>query len=342
MQAKDVNIQDDLLRHFLDLMKFGNGVNRDVVTELNAMQRDIVKLLDQGTMTEWRASRLNSVLDDIDSTVARYYAGIENSVTGSVAAIPPVSSNVAVGAISDALQGSMFVGLPSDSILDRLATNTMIQGAPQAAWWAKQSTDRAFRFQSVVRRGVSTGLANPHIIKAVKDEIGVSKRHAETLVRTSILTVSNESLLATYKANDSVIKGVEWVATLDSRTCLHCAPRDGLTWTLDRRGVGHKVSYRTPPLHFSCRCLLSPITKTFKELGLPYDEPPPINRSSVGGPVGGNMDFEAFLKRQGKEFQKEVLGTRRLKMWRNDDITLLDLINNQDRVLTIDAIKKKL
>ena len=340
-QAKDVKISDTLLAYNIDLMRMSNGVVRNVIAELKALEVAIVKLLDQGTITEWRKARLNKTLSDINKTTKRFYERIEEIALDGTQGVALTSAEVVATSITEAFQGALTATLPSDAVLEKLATNAMIQGAPQVAWWGKQSPDSVFRFQNAVRRGVTAGLANQHIIKSVRDELGVSQRHAETLVRTSILTVSNESLMDSYKANADVLKGVEWVATLDSRTCMQCAPRDGLTWTLDGKGIGHRVSFRTPPIHFSCRCIMSAITRTFKEMGIDLPELKPIDRSSVAGPVGGNMDFEAFLKRQGKEFQKEVLGEKRVELWRDGKITLLDLINGQGRVLTLDEIKNR-
>ena len=57
-----------------------------------------------------------------------------------------------------------------------------------------------------------------------------------------------------YKANSDVIIGVEWLATLDFRTCLVCGVLDGTRYKV--KGKKPKV-----PAHENCRCLYLPVTE---------------------------------------------------------------------------------
>lgn len=78
------------------------------------------------------------------------------------------------------------------------------------------------------------------------------------------------------KSRDCVI-GVEWLATLDFRTCPQCKSLDGVRW---KRGEKHPK----PPLHPGCRCVLIPVTE-LTDLG--NDVPRPV----------ANADFEALAKK---------------------------------------------
>src|SRR5438105_8691570 len=63
-----------------------------------------------------------------------------------------------------------------------------------------------------------------------------TRNQAEALVRTSVLAVSNEAQLQTFKENDDLVKGVQWISTLDAKTCEICAALDGLEWEYPESG----------------------------------------------------------------------------------------------------------
>jgi len=66
-----------------------------------------------------------------------------------------------------------------------------------------------------------------------------------TLVRTSVNQVSNTASQQTYRANREITDNFIFVATLDSRTSLTCATKDGKEYSYDDGPI--------PPLHFNCR-----------------------------------------------------------------------------------------
>lgn len=75
---------------------------------------------------------------------------------------------------------------------------------------------------------------------------------AEMIARTEILRASNEGALLIYEANQDVLKGFQWRATLDERVCPICGQLDGEQWTF-------KDEYPVPPSHARCRCAILPV-----------------------------------------------------------------------------------
>jgi hypothetical protein len=193
------------------------------------------------------------------------------------------------------------------------------------------------------------GETNQQIIKRIVGSPSVpgimdtARANAASLVQTSVQTVANDARLATFKENSDLIKGVKQISTLDSHTSLICIAYSGGEWDLDGNPInGTTLPFNGgPPRHFNCRSVLVPITKTFRELGIPIDEPQPTTRASTDGPVSAKTTFDDFLKRKGQAFQDEVLGKGRADLWRTGKMTLSQLVNGEGNPLTLEELRSK-
>jgi hypothetical protein len=85
---------------------------------------------------------------------------------------------------------------------------------------------------------------------------------------------------------------------------------------------------------------MTPVTKTFKELGIDLPEFPGTTRSASGGPVAADMSFDSFIKRKGPAFADELLGPGRAQLWREKKITLSQLLDQLGRPLTLKELKR--
>lgn len=329
MKRKDQNISDDLITYNLNLIKYGNKTTREVLTFLGKMEADILSQLDSD-LPEWKKSRLNKVLKSIGETTTAYYEDIAASVGADLIPIPAAAQSAFNGAVAENI-GAEFTALASKKRLEAMATTSLIQGAPNAAWWKKQDTDLKFKIQNTLRQGHAQGVGIHSITRDMKSIMGVAKRTAETLVRTSIMTVNNDALEQLYKNNSDVVDKVEWLATLDSRTCKYCMSMDGRKYDLE-------ATKPQIPAHMNCRCIYSPVTKTWRQMGIDIDELEPARRS-MDDIVPGETTFDKFLDRKGKVFQDDMLGPGRAQLWRDGKITISDLVNNRGRELSLAELK---
>jgi hypothetical protein len=139
-----------------------------------------------------------------------------------------------------------------------------------------------------------------------------------------------------------VIKGTKWISALDTRVCDMCLARADKEWNNKRKPIEHGIPFSVPPIHYNDRCVLTAITKSFKELGFPdIREPKPGERASVDGPVSGKTTIDDFLKKKGKSWQDETLGVGRADLWRAGKIDLENLIDGTGRPLTLKQLKEK-
>ena len=96
-----------------------------------------------------------------------------------------------------------------------------------------------------------------------------------------------------------------------------------------------------PPLHFRCRSILLPITKTFRELGLDIDEIPSGTRSSIDGRVSSDTTFEQWFEGKPATFQESYLGIQRYKLFKDGVINFSDLVNQNGKTLTVKQLLEK-
>ena len=171
-----------------------------------------------------------------------------------------------------------------------------------------------------------------------------SAANARVLVHSSVQAVANAARLASFQQNADLIECLVWLSTLDSHTCLLCAMRDLHEYSLhDQEPINHTQEWAGGPgaIHFSCRCVLSTRTKSFKDLGIELDEPGESTRPSDGGPVSSKMNFKDFLASKDKAWRAEFLGAGRAEMYEVGKITLNDLMNLKGRKLTLEELRGK-
>ena len=171
-----------------------------------------------------------------------------------------------------------------------------------------------------------------------------SAANARALVHSSVQAVANAARLASFQQNSDLIECLVWLATLDSHTCLLCAMRDLHEYSLhDQEPINHTHEWAGGPgaIHFSCRCVLSTRTKSFKDLGIELDEPGESTRPSDGGAVSSKLNFKDFLASKDKAWRAEYLGPGRAEMYESGKITLNDLMNLKGRKLTLEELRAK-
>jgi len=248
-------------------------------------------------------------------------------------------------------------------VIDR----TLIEGQPlfsylkkdgSPGWWDSLSASSRDRIARDIRKsllmGESTDQATRRLLGKARGDVdhgslGMTKRQAEAVARTSIHAVTNATRGQFYEDNNDIVEGISSLATLDSRTTIQCRSYDGLKWRLpDYKPIGgHGKVHLPPPRHWRCRSVMTPILaeldeidRKAKEMGLELE---PAIRAARDGPrerrsASGNMD--GWLRTQGEEKQNAMLGKGRAELWREGKVTLQDLINAQGETLPLEQLRR--
>lgn len=338
----ETQLTDEIIKHSLDLMRLAAGEQRVAEGLLGELVGDLKKLLASQTLSEASKAQIEALIADADAAIKARYTAIAASTDTRTLAI--VIAEKTVAAISEHFPLSAL--LPTPETLASLVDDVLIEGAPSSAWWGKQADDLSIKFGSQVRQGVINGETNEKIVSRITSRTnGImtgARRNVRTLVHSSVQAAANNARLATYRNNSRLIKGVRQLSTLDGRTSDVCIAYSDAEWDLDGNPLkGTTLPFNGgPPRHFSCRSILTPIPKTFKDIGLDIPEPTDVGqRASSLGPVAGDTTFDAFLKRQPASFADKVLGKGRAELWRKGKISLRDLVSGTGRPLTLDQLR---
>jgi len=343
------DILDAIIRTQLDLYRLDAGTRKQVIEILLRMQAELVSKLASNDLTVFNKRRLNQLLGEAQQVIEQYYTMAEGQLAIDLHGAGKVTAISATNSLTQAI--TLDAKLPTETFFKALVSNILIQGAPATEWWARQSMDTSFRFANAVRQGLAQGETNAHIIARIVGKRGypgimeIARNSAAALVQTSVQSVANAARLETFKKNTDIIIRLRWLTALDGHVCPLCMARADKEWTNTEDGthepVGHAMPFENPPIHFNDRCVLVPITKTYKELGLDIPEPKPGTRASSEGQVAADTTFAAYLKRRTVAEQDAQLGHGRAQLWRDGTITLQQLVNGQGRELTLAELKVK-
>jgi SPP1 gp7 family putative phage head morphogenesis protein len=344
MKKSDIAIADEILSNAIRIERFTASEKKKLFKVFLQMQTELKAKLASG-FTPYEKTRLTKLLKDCTAIINTFYGGIQSEFdyVGLVKA-EAAATQTAIASIG------LEASLPSAAVLKAMVSDSLIQGAPLKDWWEKMGADTAFKFAAQVRQGVVAGETLQQVImrivgskkKGIVGIMEISHRHASTLVHDSIMQIANDARMAVYKANADIMKGFEWLSTLDSNTCVSCMAYSGAQWDMEGKPIKGNLPLQHPPQHPNCRCVLTPLTKSYKELGLNISEMPVGTRASDEGQVKADMSFSEFLGRKTVEQQDEMLGKGRAELWRKKIITLNQLLDFTGKPLTLKQLSARI
>ena len=358
MATVNDKVLDAITGHSVDLTRLEASLQAGVLKQLKVLERDLIKKLKNASLEAnsipLQRKRMQVLLSQTKKTIKEAYVKIDAKEATNLTSVAGIAETQAVAAINGSIKAQVLSVGMSDQMLGSIASNTLIQGAPSREWWSGQATSLQSGFKNIIRQSMLSGETTSNIVNLVrgtealrfKDGLMQTARNkAEALVRTSVQVVANEARMSTYESNRDVVKYIEWVSTLDSRTSSTCQSLDGSKWTVGTfEPVGsNKQTFPGPTAHWNCRSTQVPVLKSWEELGSKrkFSEVPESTRSSMDGQVSSKISYEDWLKTKGEEFQKEVLGPGKFELWKAKKIGFKDLTNAMGNPLNVAQLKLK-
>ncbi len=343
MPNLSTQIHDREIRDLIHTLRYEAGLSKRILAHLRGLERDLVAALaESGDITSQR--KLNALLTEAGSAIQDRFGAAQDLYDEEIPQFASVQAGKAIEALNGAIKVDIFQMSLTTEQINAIASDVMIQGAPSAEWWALQEDDTLRRFTNTIRSGMVSGKTMDEMSREVRDFMQTTQRNAEALVRTSVITTNAEAHMAAYDANADLMAGYQWMATLDPRTCATCGALDGQEWK-----VGE--SHPSPSLHWSCRCMLLPKTKSWEQLAREahgnstlakqLDQMDPGTRASMDGQVAASTTYEDWLNAQSEATQRDILGTKRYDIMQRGNLRLSDLVNQSGNELSLKELAKR-
>lgn len=319
-------LRDIQIAHQIAVQRYGAGISRQIVKLLNSADDDLtatiakrLALIDQRGFDIGPAStkRLEDMLFELRVLNAGVYSRVGKELEKELTSFAQYEMEYQAKAMERAVPLVLAAKIPPASFLKAIVTERPFQGVLLKDWVSGMASARIDRISQAIKIGLVESETLDKIVRRIRGSavlkfadgiLNISRRSAQTMVRTAVNHVSTQAREETYSANSDLISGVQWVSTLDGRTSPVCRARDGKIFEPDK---GPR-----PPAHHGCRSTTIPILKSWQELGIDANEATPGIRASMDGAVPADTTYGDFLKRKGAAFQDDVMGKAKAEAFR--------------------------
>lgn len=339
MQTANDILRDKTIAHEIMLNRYYTNTTKKVMDLLRTVEKDLVlklKTLDIDSNTTIK--QVDKQLESIRTVLNEGYDLMGRDLLQEMKDAAIYEQEWQAKTITAAVPIELNLTMAAPVTLFAAIEDTPFQGKLLKEWIDKLDTESFNSIQSAVRMGLVEGQSYSDITrriigtKALQYSDGVmhlNRTKTQALVSTAVAHSTNAARDEFYKANDDLVKSVQFVATLDMRTTPICRAKDGQVYPL--------TAYPRPPLHFRCRSVVTAVLKSWKELGL--KDPKPGTRSSLDGQIAETETYQTWLAKKDAAFQDEVLGKARGEMFRNGT-TLDRFVDDSGKQYTLEQLKK--
>lgn len=311
-------VLDQAISHQIGLQRYGTQLTNKVIEFLNGVEADIVSKMSRSN--GYTKESLESLLDYIREKLVEYKKLAASEVRSELKDFAVYEAEYQTEKLSKA-SGLVF-NKPPDTLIQTIALQEPFQGKLLSEWFSELPAASYSRLRDQIRIGFTEGESVPQLVKRVRGTksmgykdgvLEISRRDAETVVRTAISHIANSSRKAVYDENKDLIKGVLWVSVLDSRTSDICMARSGKIYKLDE----------APPIpaHPRCRSTLVPVID-----GIPLPNIPTYNK---------------WLQSQPMAVIEDALGKTRAKLFKSGALPVDRFVDRKGQTLTLAELRKR-
>lgn len=339
--ALNDELLDALTRHEVYLRRYSNATLRKVLALLKRSDTRLVERLLRDDVSALSRTRMEKLLSDLRRVMETAYVDATGALQVDLEALAVYEGEWQQDLFKRVLPVKFETVTPAANQVISAVNSRPFQGRLLKDVYPELTQSAWRQVRNTIRGGFIEGRTTDQIVRDLRGTsaqgykdgvLAKNRRDVEAVVRTAVNHTSNSAREYTYEENADLVKGVRWNSTLDGRTSLICASRDGKVY---EPGKGPR-----PPAHYNCRSSTSPVMKSWRELGFDLDELPPATRASMNGQVPADQDYDSWLRKQPKGFQDEVLGTRKAELFRGG-LKMDRFVDKSGAELTLDQLRKR-
>lgn len=321
-------LADVLMRHQVALQRLSAAEVRKVDKFIDQIATELRRRLSGDDLTSLAKSRLERALARLNDYLSQTLGQYRGEIMSDLKDVAEHEAQYTTKALNNAVPVNIKADFVSPTPLQiqtaALESPLLVKGADGGKLLKSFLTDwttvEKTRISNAIRIGVATGQTNASIVQSLRGTaamnysdgiLALTKSNADKIVHTAVQHVAQSVRQAVFDANDDIISGVKWLATLDSRTCIQCGSLDLVEFPAD--------SGPRPPAHIFCRCATIP---TFKGAlaKLSGGQRPSVANGEAAS-VSGNTNYFSWLKDQPASFQDFAIGPSRAALLRNGGLS---------------------
>lgn len=336
--------------HAIDQKRYSNGVVLRMIAILNKADKHLFAALTDALLRlppeSFTVQRLDALLANVRALNTDTYNALHKALETELKSLVDYETKYQADLFRHVLPVQVSVASVTPDVVYAAAIARPFQvskngAVPLNEYLQGLSDDRARKIRDAVRLGYISGETTDQIVKRISGTktlnyadglMDAPRRFVEGMVRTAINHTATVAADQFYKANEDLISGVMWVSTLDTATSDICQSLDGHVFPID--------SGERPPAHINCRSRVSPVVKSWRELGIDLAEAPPGTRASMDGQVAGKLTYQTWLEKQSASRQDEILGVTKGKLFRAG-ATVDKFVDSNGRTLNLDQLRKR-
>jgi len=319
---------DAAVKHRIGLNRYSSWLVRRVISQLNRVEKDIISRLAEAAPDSVAGGRLELLLDAIRVLQAQGWVTIKARLTEDLTDLAEAEALFSDRLTKLAARPEAFtVFSPAPPVGQVMAAVQArpFQGRFLKGWLDDAEEGEAKRVRETIRQGFIEGRPTAEIVRTLRGTrankyrdgvLEISRRGAEAMVRTAITHTANVAHEEAYQANSDIVRGVEWVSVLDSRTTMICASRDGKIYPI---GKGPR-----PPAHIGCRSTTIPVVDKIEGVA-------EFNRPT----------YPEWLAKQSAAAQDDILGPARGRLFRSGGLKVESFVDRKGSLLTLQQLRER-
>ena len=291
------------------------------------------------TLSQFEQARKLQLFRELDHQLRNHYIGASNTVVAEMRGYAQLEGEVAAAQIRSMLTSatSERVAAGVVSMLSRQAVISIatlpIEGLNIGEWFEAQAAGMSRETRRLIQNGLLQGKSIPEMVKSImpprsSTEPAIYRRariEAMAITRTTVNAVQNHAAQESYlAAGNDVTDSYRYVAVRDARTSAICRALDGKVFRNDN------ATAPRPPRHINCRSTTVAIVRA--EFMPRAEQMAPLTFGS----------YAEWLRGQSTGQQDAILGPTRATWWRDGRMTLADAVDDDNRVLTLAQLRKRL
>lgn len=353
-------LHDEAIAHALWISRYSTGVANRMVKLLNDSDAELTARLlvamDSLPDSQFTVNRLESLLGSVRELNQQAVTGMQASLADELLQLAEHETGYQLSLFDSLLPQGVKARYPLQGVtadmVHAAAMAQPFQGRLLSEWASNLEADRMARITNTVRRGYLLGDTTETIARQVRGQankdyrdgaLQMSRANAASIAKTAVNHLAATARTSFAQANEDIVKGKQWLSTLDNKTTPLCIVRDRLRYTMDNKPIGHKVPYLQGPgrIHFCCRSTETLILKSWQEMGIDADDMDGGSRASMDGQVPADTTYLEWLARQSPQRQDQVLGPERGRMYRAGDLELKNMFTDKGEWITLSQLYKR-